>query len=144
MISTSLVVDQCDGEPRTFASPIRPLDMHWWIIISHNSVTKIKEKLTLSKIGTRIAFARDPSSYITICQCTLLAMHELPPSLRPNPISIWWSAWDAICRGNSLQAEQAVISWSGTNPALQLAEETQCICVTRVSGNLVSYDCVMV
>jgi len=55
MIACSLVVSQRDFTSRILAWPIRPWHMHRLIIMSHNSVTEIKLKLTCSKIGTGIA-----------------------------------------------------------------------------------------
>jgi len=84
-----LAILQCDVNSRTFTWCIRPLHMQRQIIMSHNFVTEIKNKLTRSEIGKQLAFQRDRTSQITVCISILPQTQEPSPSLRRNPISIW-------------------------------------------------------
>jgi len=84
-----LAVLQCNLDSRTFTLCIRPLHIHWRIIMSHNLVTEIKKKLTSSKIGKQLAFHRDQRSKITVCISIVPQTQKPSPSLRRNQISIW-------------------------------------------------------
>jgi len=103
--SSWFAVLQHDLDSRTFAWYIRPLHMHRWIIMSYSLVTKIKKKMTHSKIGTQITFHWYVMSKMTISLSISLLTPEQSPSLRPNPISIWRLAGESICRGKRLQAQ---------------------------------------
>ena len=87
-----LAVSQWYMDSRTFTWCVRPLHMHRQIIISHNLVTEIKKKLTRSSFGKHVAFHRDQTSKITVCISILLQTEERSPSVRWNPISLWYSA----------------------------------------------------
>ena len=89
MISSSLVVSQSDFEWRTLPWPILPLHMHRQIIMSHNLVTEMKEKLTGNEIDAPMTFRRDTFSNMSICLFTLLAKQEPSRFVCPDPISIW-------------------------------------------------------
>jgi len=88
-ISCSLVVSQRDLISRTLAWPIRPLHMHEQIIMSHNLVTEISQKLTCSEMCAGIAFEIDTSSLMPICLFSPPAIQEHSPCPRRYPISIW-------------------------------------------------------
>jgi hypothetical protein len=84
-----MTVLQSDLDSRTFTWCARPLHMHRRILMSHNLVTEIKQKLTRSKIGKQLAIHCDQTSKITDCTSNLLQMQEPSPSFLWNPISIW-------------------------------------------------------
>jgi len=86
--SNVMAVLQPDLDFRTFTWCVRPLHMHRWIIMSHNLVTEIKEKLTRSKIGKQLAFHHDQTSKGAVCTAILPQTQEPSPYLRRNPISI--------------------------------------------------------
>ena len=87
-----MAVLQPDLGFRTFTWCVRSLHMHRRIIISHNLVTEIKPKLTGSKIGIQLAFHHNQTSKSTVCTTRLPQTLEPLPSLRRNPICIWWLA----------------------------------------------------
>jgi len=135
-----LVILQPDLVSCTLAWHGRPLHIHKQIMMSHNLVTEIKKTLACSTVGTRIAFQIDMTSLIAICLSIPQAMHELSTFLCRNPISVWWSGRDAICRGNSLQVQHASITWWVMNRVLYRAEETLYVCLTLALRNLDSFD----
>ena len=75
-----------------------------------------------------------------ICLFILPVTQEPSPSPCWNPISIWYIASDAICRGRSLWVEHAWIAEFVTTQALGRAGGTERICVSAVSANVASYD----
>jgi len=87
--SNVMAVLQPDLDFRTFRWCVWTLHMHRRIIMSHNSDTEIKQKMTCSKIGKQLAFHRDQTSKSTVCTSILPQTQEPSPSLRRNPISIW-------------------------------------------------------
>jgi len=105
-IYSALFAQYLDLESWKFASPLWPLHTHWWIILSHNSVSAIQKMLTHYLTGSKIALTRDMSSKIAILLSTLQVMQEPSRLLCPNPISICHLARDIICRGKSLRIEQ--------------------------------------
>jgi len=66
--------------------------MHRRIIMSHNLGPEIKKNLMRSEIGKQLAFPRNQTSKITIYKSILPQTQEPSPSLRRNPISIWYLA----------------------------------------------------
>jgi uncharacterized membrane protein YwaF len=86
---TVMAVLQPDLDSRSFTWCVWPLYMHRQIMISHNFVTEIQQKLTSRKIGKQLAFHCDQASKITVCTAILPLRQEPSPSLRRNPISIW-------------------------------------------------------
>jgi len=62
-----LVIHQPELDPGILAWRKQPLHIHRRIIMSHNLVTEIKEKLTHSEMGKTNAFPRDMSTKIAIC-----------------------------------------------------------------------------
>jgi len=109
-ISSLLVVIQPNEDSSTFIWCVQPLHMHRRIILCHNLVTEIKEKLTNSQIGTQIACRWDMMSKIAISLSDHPVTQEPSPFLCPNPNSIWWLAWEAICRCKYLRIQQATLS----------------------------------
>ena len=87
--SNMMAVLQPDVDFRTFTWCVWPLYMQRPIIMCHNSVPEIKQKLTGSKIGKQLAFHREQTSKSTVYISVLPQTQEPPPSLRRNPISIW-------------------------------------------------------
>jgi len=105
--STVLAILQSDLGSRTFTWCIRPLHRQQWIVMSHNFVTDIKNTLTHSKIGAQIPFYWHLTSKIPIC-LTIPALAQEPSScLCSNPISIWWFAAEAKCKGTGWLVEKA-------------------------------------
>jgi len=103
-------------------------------------VTEIEKTLTLSKRGRRMAFERDISSKIGIHR-SIPPMMQVPSAfLRPNLISIWYLASDAIFRGRSLCVQQTLLYWSVMIWAPRRAGETLWVWETVVSRELASYD----
>jgi len=86
--SSWLAILQHDLDSITFTWCVHPLHMHTRIIMSHSVVTKIKKKMTRSKIGTQITFHWDIMSKMTICLSIPPLAQKQSPSLRPNPIAI--------------------------------------------------------
>jgi len=109
-VSSLLVILPPDLHSRTFGWCVPPLHMHRRIIVSHNLVTEVKKKLTSSKIGTQIEFHWDLTSKIVFGLSIPLVTQEPSSCLHPNPISIWGSAGEAICRGKSLQVQRASLA----------------------------------
>jgi hypothetical protein len=89
MKSNVMTVLQPDLDFRTFTWCVRPLHMHSRIIMSHNVVTEIKQKLTHSKIGKHLASHRDQTPKSTVCTSIVPQTQEPSPSLCQNAISIW-------------------------------------------------------
>jgi len=100
--------------------------------------------LTHSKIGTQIAFCRDMRSKIQICLFIPPMTQEPSPCLCLNQISIWWSAGEAIGRGESLQVQQALHSEWVMNWALRRAQDWRYSCWTAASQNQAKFDYVLV
>jgi hypothetical protein len=63
---SSLAMYEIASEPRTLSCPVTPLPTHWWQILSHNSVTEIKKKLTHSKVCTELVSTTDRTPTLTI------------------------------------------------------------------------------
>jgi len=101
--------------------------------MSHNLVTIIQKKLTLSKIATQSGFHRVSLSILSIWLSIPQATQETSQFLLPNLISVSPLASDAICGGTSLRIRQALIVWSVTNQVMQRAGAMLCVHVTVVS-----------
>jgi len=96
------MVFQQDMESRIFTWTIWPLHMHRCINMSHNFVTEIKEKLTCSKIGTRIAFQRNMLSIMTNLLFILLVSQDPSAFLGVTSRSIWYWARNSVGRGSKM------------------------------------------
>jgi len=87
-ISSVLVVLQSVMESKHSGWFKQPLQMHQWIIGSHNLVPEIKKMVTPSEIGTRIAFQwairPNNSIYLLVAPAVQVPL----PFLRPNMTSI--------------------------------------------------------
>jgi len=131
---------QPDTDSRSCAWCVWPLHMHRQIIMSHNIVTGIKNKLTCSTFGKQIAFQWDMTSKIPIC-LTILPMTQEPlPWHCLNLISIWWLAGEDFCGGESLQVQQALHSEWVMNWVQWRAQGQEYLCLMAASQNLARYD----
>jgi len=139
-ISSLRAICQSDLESRTLERPIRPLHTHWWNIPSHNLVTEILQKLTCSKVGTQFALTSDRSSKLTFRLSISREMREPSPCLCPDPISIWQLPTDALCKGKSLQVEQASHPESVSKWALHQTKNPVWIWVTGIAPNPATFD----
>jgi len=139
-----LAVLKPDLDSRPFPWCVRPLHMHRRIIMSHNLVTEFKETLSHNTIGTQIAIHRDMTSKIQICVILPQLTQGLSPRLRPNPISIWWFAGRAICRGKSVRVHHTSLSATVTNQALRGVLDRVYSCLTVASQTIPSYDWILV
>jgi hypothetical protein len=135
-----LAASQPDLDSTNVAWCVRCLHLHRRIILSHNLVTKIQNKLTSNKTGSQTSFTRDTSSKIPNSLSTLPVTQEPSPCLCPNPISTWQLARKTICRGKRLRVELASQSLSVKNWALRRASAVLCDCLPEVSPNPASFD----
>jgi hypothetical protein len=87
-----LAVLQPQLDSSTFGWCVPPLPIHSRINISYNMVTKMKTKLTRSKIGIHITFHRDMMLKIPIYLSIPLWTQEPLPWVCPNQKSYWWLA----------------------------------------------------
>jgi len=110
-------------------------------IMSHNSVTEIKKKLTCSNIGTHLPFHRHMTSKTPNYLFHPPLMQEPSSSLGSNPISIWWFAGEARRRGEILQVWDASLSENLTNHSLRRAQDWVYSCLTAVSQDTAYCDC---
>jgi len=131
-ISSVLVIVQLDFESKHLPCCEWPLHMQQRIIVFRNLDTEIKNKLQCSKIGILIACQWDMMSNNFIYLSIFLTTQEPLSLLRPNAISVRWSAGKAICKGRSFEVQHASHWGWWINRPPCLVEDTLCLCWLRL------------
>jgi len=83
--------------------------MHRWILMCHNLVSDINNKLTCSIISTQITFHIYRMSKTPICLSIPAMTQEPSPRLHLNPMPIWWPATVATHRGKAYEYHRRCI-----------------------------------